>query len=614
MSGQKVDSTADTRNPLTYLFAKTWEYSAGNRGKIVAYWSMFIVGNATKMLAIPLLMAKLIALVAAGIDSTALPLLIGLLVLRPGINLFFWCLHGPARVIECSNAFKVRANYRTHLLRGVMSLPMGWHSDHHSGDTIDKVEKGSVALHNFAEDSFLIIDAFVRLIVSLSVLAYFSLMAAAIASVMLAFGIWISLRYDRVLIQQYKELAQSENHVSESVYDAISNITTVIILRVEKLVFEAIQRKIEKPYALFRRNAVQNEFKWGILSMSCSVMTALVLGAYLWQHIGTPPEAIVGSIYLLINYVEEVGEVFYRFTSKYSDVVKQRARVMNAEILADDFKPGSFTNHVLPKGWRSIGIDNLCFSYREDGNSDPDLSDISMSLARGERIAFVGHSGSGKTTLLRIMRGLYAPSSLKLTADGRDIPEGFDGICRDIALVPQSPELFATTVLENITLGADYDMDTVRRYTDMACVTDVIDGLPSGFASSINEKGVNLSGGQQQRLALARGLLACDGKSVVLLDEPTSSVDPANEIRIHQNVFREFKDKTIISCVHRLYLLHLFDKIVMIDEGRIIGSGSLEHMLRACPSFRKLWDKCNEGNADIKENDNRYTTAPATTS
>jgi len=128
----------------------------------------------------------------------------------------------------------------------------------------------------------------------------------------------------------------------------------------------------------------------------------------------------------------------------------------------------------------------------------------------------------------------------------------------------------------------------------MACITDVIDKLPRAFESSVNEKGVNLSGGQQQRLALARGLLACEGKSIVLLDEPTSSVDPANEIRIHQNIFKAFKDKAIISSVHRLYLLPLFDRIVMLKEGKILATGTLEHLLAICPEFKELWEQCSE--------------------
>ena len=178
---------------------------------------------------------------------------------------------------------------------------------------------------------------------------------------------------------------------------------------------------------------------------------------------------------------------------------------MNAEELSKEFKTENFTNHVLPSDWHRIQLDNLCFSYHSEEGADLNLENVSLSMAKGERIALVGESGSGKTTLLKIIRNLYHPRILKLMVDGKIIPQGFEGICRAISLVPLNPEIFATTILENITLGAEYDLATVRHFTDMTCFTDVVEGLPRKFDSSINEKGVNLSGGEQQRLALARG-------------------------------------------------------------------------------------------------------------
>jgi ABC-type multidrug transport system fused ATPase/permease subunit len=201
----------------------------------------------------------------------------------------------------------------------------------------------------------------------------------------------------------------------------------------------------------------------------------------------------------------------------------------------------------------------------------------------------VGRSGSGKTTLLKIMRDLHTPQELRLTVDGVPSEEGFAGIARAITLVPQSPEIFATTVGNNITLGAEYDDETVNRFLDMACFTEVVAHLPKGLASSINERGVNLSGGQMQRLALTRGLLACETKDIVLLDEPTSSLDSTTEMAVYRRIFDGFAGKTIISSVHRLHLLRLFDRVCFFEEGRIIATGSLDELLAECPAFQALW-------------------------
>jgi ATP-binding cassette, subfamily B, bacterial len=586
-------------NPLSYLFAKTWRYSEGNRHAIVRFTAMFIIAEIIWVFVKPLVWAKMMNMVQKeGVTEGNIRTLFSLLGLNLLGILVFWALHGPARYIEEKNAFRARINYRRFLLKGVMTLPMGWHGEHHSGNTIDKIEKGATGLFNFSESSFEIIYSIVKLTSSYAVLVYFSPPAAYIVLAMMAVSAAITMSFDRVLIGRYKALNQYENRISESVFDAISNISTVIILRVERLVFGAIMRKVEEPFDLKCRTNALSECKWFLTNLCCTLMTTLVLGVYFWQNVGTAQGVLVGSIYLLIKYLEEVSELFSRFNSMYGDIIIRKTRVENAQELAADFRPENFENHVLHPGWQQLDITDLSFSYHENGAGSAHLEDVSLSLRRGDRIALVGSSGSGKTTLLKVMRNLYHPKSLRLSVDGTPLPLGFEGICRAIALVPQDPELFATTILENLTLGADYDLDFVRRFTDMACMTHVIDALPHGLHSSIREKGVNFSGGQRQRLALARGLLACHDKEIVLLDEPTSSLDAKTEMEVYRNVFATFTDKTVVSSVHRLHLLPLFHRIYVFAEGRIIAAGSLADLLISCPLFQRLWQQYHEQEAE----------------
>lgn len=590
----------EKRNPLLYLFSRTWRYSEGNRKRIVAFWSLFTVAQLTQLFFQPLVWAAIMNVIQReGITQGSIRKLFFLLSLTLVSELIFWSLHGPGRVMEQINSFKARMNYRKSLLKGVMTLPMEWHTDHHSGDTIDKIEKGTSGLYSFSQESFQVIYAVVNLIGSYSILVYFSPPAAYIVFAMLILSIWITVRFDRVLIDQYRELNKAENQISESVYDAISNITTVIILRVEKLVFSALSNKIHKPLTLYTKSVKMGETKWFLTSVCATVMTIIVMVVYFWQNMGTAQGILIGNVYLLTNYLREISDLFFRFTSMYSDIVRQKARVMNSEELTKDFKNENFTNHILPQTWQRLQVGGLNFSYHSEGNGDLHLADISLKISRGERIALVGESGSGKTTLLKIMRDLYHPQSLELAMDGRNIPDGFAGISRAIALVPQNPEIFATTILENVTLGAEYDLDFVRRFTDMACFTEVVLSLPRGFDSSIKEKGVNLSGGQQQRLALSRGLLACHDKDIVLLDEPTSSLDTATEMKVYRNIFREFRGKTIISSIHRLHLLQLFHSIYMFSDGRVIYSGTLNDLLTGCREFQELWRNYHEQSDEI---------------
>lgn len=553
------------------------------------------MANGISLFCEPLVWAKVMDVIQKeGISRGNYKTLLGLLLLTVLIEIVSWSLHGPARLMERRNAFLARLNYRKHLLLGVMTLPMEWHVDHHSGDTIDKVEKGTSSLYRSAESSFEILSSIVQLIGSYAMLVYFSSSSAYIVMGMICLTVWITMRFDKVIVEQYKHLNKADNQISESTFDAISNIATVIILRVERLVFRSIVAKAEKPFELYKQASRLSEIKWFLTSMCCAIMTALVLGMYFWNHIGTPQGVLIGSVYLLIQYLNKISNLFYRFTQMYGEIVQRKVNILNSEELSADFREENFANHVLPHGWKNLQISNLSFSYGAGEQSHLNLKDVSLSIAHGERIAFVGASGSGKTTLLAVMRDLYHPRSLTLSVDGVDIAHGFEGISRAMALVPQNPEIFATTILDNITIGAEYDMNHVLRYTDMACFTDVALSLPSQFNSSIKERGVNLSGGQQQRLALSRGLLACDDKDIVLLDEPTSSLDTTNEMRVYTNIFREFKGKTVISSIHRLHLLPLFDRICMFEEGRIIATGTLSELLSSCSQFQVLWNQYSE--------------------
>lgn len=577
-------------NPLFFLFKKVWQYSEGNRKKLFLIWAMFIFAEGTNLLVNPQIWAKFLGIIQMeGVTEKNLNTLLLLMVASLTMTLIFWALHGPARVMECNNAFKVRLNYRKFLLRGVMNLPMGWHSDHHSGDTIDKIEKGVTALYQFSEDTFEIIYAIVRFFGSFCMLAYLFPPSSVIVLVMLVITLWIVMRFDKVLIGQYRDLSRAENQVSASTFDSISNIATVIILRVEKLVFNAIIHKVEKPYGLFKKNNWMNELKWSISTFCCTLTVVLVMISYILQHKGSQGGVLFAEVFLLYRYLGNVSEIFSRFTNLYSDTVSRRARVANAEELSEQFLGESFSNHMLPTNWQNLSIKDLSFSYGGIGELDLHLDNVSLDVGHGERIAFIGTSGSGKTTALKIMRGLYAPSSLKLSVDGTEIPNGFDGIARAIALVPQNPEIFTTTIRENITLGADHEDPEILRFVDMACFRDVVEKLPKGFESTINEKGVNLSGGEQQRLALARGLLASIDKDIILLDEPTASLDSVTERSVYGKIFGGFVGKTIISSVHRLHLLPMFDRVCLFDYGKIITSGTFDELLANSQEFQTLW-------------------------
>jgi ABC-type multidrug transport system fused ATPase/permease subunit len=578
-------------NPLFYLSGKMWRYAGSNQHNVIYYVLLSVLSNIVGSLDTVVIGVFLNTVQAEGIRQESLPSLIFFLALLLLVEVGFYALHGTSRIIENRNAFFVRTNYKNYLLKGVMALPIEWHTDHHSGDTIDKIEKGTNALFDFSESTYAIIQALVILIISFAVMFFFNPLAGAVALAICIFTFYIISLFDKKLVPGYMRVNRTENTISAKIFDALSNVATVIILRVEPLILKSIDDFINKPYEQYNTNIKLNEWKWAIASFMGRVTIVAVVGIYLYSHIAAG-SILAGTIYILYSYTNQIRETFFRFAYLYNNIVRYRASVKNAEELSKDFRDFVLSEKKdLPKTWSELIIKNLSFSYHAEGGADLHLDDINLTIKKGERIALIGESGGGKTTFLRIMRDLYHPKTLGLAMDGNESAAGFSAISDSISLIPQDPEIFATTIRENITLGVEYTDEHIQTFTDLARFTEVFKRLPKGLDSSIVEKGVNLSGGEKQRLALSRGLLASADKDIVLLDEPTSSVDFQNELEIYKNIFSAFTRKTVISSIHRLHLLSLFDTVYFFESGKIIASGSFDELKKTSPDFKRLWKK-----------------------
>lgn len=578
-------------NPLIYLFRKMWQYADGNRRNVVLYVTLSVFANLLMALEPVIVGIFLNTLQLEGVRRESLPHLFFLLGLLPILEVGFWAMHGTSRITENRNAFFVRTNYKNYLLRGAMVLPMEWHTDHHSGDTIDKIGKGTEALFNFSERTFEIIQAVIILVTAFGVMFFFYPLAGGVALVISVFTFYILSLFDKKLVPGYRGVNRMENTISAKIFDALSNVTTIIILRIEPLVLKSIDTFIQKPFQQYNKNIKLNEWKWFSASIFGRLTVIIVVGLYLFSHLAAGA-ILVGTIYILYGYANQIRDTFFKFAYLYNDIVRYRASVNNTEELSKDFRETvSMKEKRLPKKWSTLSIDGLSFSYHAEDGADLHLEKVSLKMRKGERIALIGESGGGKSTFLRIMRDLYHPAIIQFAIDGREILEGFAAISDSISLIPQDPEIFATTIRDNITFGVEYTDEHIKAFTDMARFTQVIERLPKGLESSIVEKGVNLSGGEKQRLALARGLLASVNKDIVLLDEPTSSVDFQNELEIYKNIFSSFQRKTLISSIHRLHLLPLFDTVYFFEDGKIIAHGSFDELKRTSPDFQRLWKK-----------------------
>jgi ABC-type multidrug transport system fused ATPase/permease subunit len=591
-------------NPIFYLTRAMWCFSHGSRPRVVLYVILLTIANGI-ILTEPLIVAKILNTAQEeGISYANAHIFYGLLSLFVLQTVAYWMFHGPARILESQNAFLVRAHYKKYLLDGTIALPLEWHTDHHSGDTIDKIEKGTRALYHFSENGYQIIQAFVKFLGSIIALAVFNFNTIFIVIFITLLAIRIILEFDKTLVKQYRELNAAENKISAKMYDIISNISTVIILRVEHLLSKDLWKNIMNPFALYVRNSKLNEWKWFMASLVSGTMISFVLGFYGFMTLRHGETILVGTLFALYSYTGKINGIFYSFAHLYSETVRWRTAIQNAEEVSSQFQE-VIAEEDMVHDWKVCDIHSLKFSYHSVDSVDLHLDDIALSIKRGEKIAVIGESGSGKTTFLKIMRGLYTPTMVSVSLDGRELPNGFITMKNDIALIPQEPEIFTTTIRENITMGVDRTEEEIQKYMDIARFSNVIKRLVNGLESSIVERGVNLSGGEKQRLALVRGLMASEEKSIILLDESTSSVDAENEMAIYENIFSTYQDKTIVASIHKLHLLRMFDTIYMFDKGIISASGNFTELLARSPLFASMWSKYTQTHEeweDITEN------------
>jgi len=257
------------------------------------------------------------------------------------------------------------------------------------------------------------------------------------------------------------------------------------------------------------------------------------------------------------------------------------------EIMELDEEPGLDPRlPELPRHRSSIAFDNVTFTY--DGAERPALIDVSLEVAHGERVAFVGPNGSGKTTILSLVPRLFAPTAGRVLVDGQDIDEfNVTSLRKQIGAVTQETVIFPGTIRSNVAYGNDDPTDeTIRAAIERAHADEFIDRFEQGLDTPVGEQGLTLSGGQRQRLSIARVILR--DPSILILDEATSMIDADSEAKISDAINEFSNGRTTLIVAHRLSTVVNADRIVVMEGGRIIDQGTHSELLNRCDTYRTL--------------------------
>lgn len=388
-------------------------------------------------------------------------------------------------------------------------------------------------------------------------------------------GLLIHFSLGNQINDMYKQSAQKHGALIET----LTGLETIKSMGAEGV----RQRHWEQTVGSIARLGLKIRF----LSASASNFTAFVqqsatvvvvlIGTYLIAKGELTVGALVACTLLTNRALAPLTQVVAMLT-RYHHAKSSLSTLTKLMELPLERPPGkSFLHREQISG--SIEFSNVAFSY--PGQETETLRDISFKIAAGEHVAIIGRIGSGKTTIEKLLLGLYEPTEGSILVDGIDMHQlDPSDIRRNIGYVPQDVMLFYGSVKDNICLGMPHaDDDTVLRAAEIAGVTDFVSRHPQGLDRQIGERGEGLSGGQRQCVAIARALL--HDPPLLLMDEPTNSMDNTTEEQFKTRLAHYVEGKTFLLVTHRASLLKLVSRIIIIDNGSIVADGPKDRVLDA---------------------------------
>ena len=384
--------------------------------------------------------------------------------------------------------------------------------------------------------------------------------------------------YTVLIVVFQRVLGRAHDRVRERVGDslavtgeAISGLPTVRAYGMERTVKERVDTTLDRQFSAEVRTAILASSLFSSAEMFAGMLTAVVVGVgVVWGgDWGLSAGALVAFLFLvnlLIDPIQRLVETIDQAQSAAAGLRKILGIIDTPVRIAD---PTGGT--PLPDTDLSVSFDDVSFGYP---GGPVVLDGVTVTIAAGERVAVVGETGSGKTTFAKLATRLLAADHGQVRIGGVGVEEiPFSSLRSRVSYVPQEGFLFAGSVADNVRYGRPgvTDEEVRAAFADLGLV-DWLDGLPDGVATSVGERGSNLSAGERQLVAIARAWIA--GPSLLVLDEATSAVDPALEVQIRRAIEFLTTGRTSITIAHRLSTAEASDRVLVFDQGRIVGDGS----------------------------------------
>ncbi|HGO3470866.1 TPA: SAV1866 family putative multidrug efflux ABC transporter [Staphylococcus aureus] len=515
------------------------------------------------------------------------------LTIAIGIALFIFVIVRPPiefirQYLAQWTSNKILYDIRKKLYNHLQALSARFYANNQVGQVISRVINDVEQTKDFILTGLMNIwlDC-ITIIIALSIMFFLDVKLTLAALFIFPFYILTVYVFFGRLRKLTRERSQALAEVQGFLHERVQGISVVKSFAIEDNEAKNFDKKNTNFLTRALKHTRWNAYSFAAINTVTDIGPIIVIGV--GAYLAISGSITVGTLAAFVGYLELLFGPLRRLVASFTTLTQSFASMDRVFQLIDedyDIKNGVGAQPIEIKQGR-IDIDHVSFQYND--NEAPILKDINLSIEKGETVAFVGMSGGGKPTLINLIPRFYDVTSGQILIDGHNIKDFLTGSLRNqIGLVQQDNILFSDTVKENILLGRPTATDEeVVEAAKMANAHDFIMNLPQGYDTEVGERGVKLSGGQKQRLSIARIFL--NNPPILILDEATSALDLESESIIQEALDVLSKDRTTLIVAHRLSTITHADKIVVIENGHIVETGTHRELIAKQGAYEHLY-------------------------
>lgn len=482
---------------------------------------------------------------------------------------------------------------RREVFGRLQQLPLAFYHRHKSGDLTSRLMTDTEQLKNVMV--MLSTDVVTQPMTLISAIGFLLYQTFTNRSAVLVLIMFVSVPLciipirlaARRIIKKARLLASQTGELTAVVSETLQSPMEIQAYNLQHLLMERFAANVRNILRLAMKTVKYQSFSSPVIEFvsACGFVVALYFGAKQGMDLKTF-SAMGVALYMAYEPVKKLS-IMNAVFKMGSASLERLEQVLNAP----DSVPQAAAPVALPDGPAPVVFEQVSFTYERRAPteaSEPALDGVSAAFQPGEVVALVGHSGAGKSTFVAMIPRFYDPTGGRVLLGGVDLRHAHKTALRDrIALVPQMPALFNTTIAENIRMGRLTATDAeVKQAAQKAFVSDFIDTLPQGYDTMVGERGTSLSGGQRQRIAIARAFLR--NAPILILDEAMSALDSESEAKVHQALAQLVQGRTTFMIAHRFSSLNLATRVLVFEGGKITGDGPREALLRTNAVFQRM--------------------------